>query len=143
MRADAGRAELRRRLVRFQVGDEIRKRARRKILARDQDARRFGCQPDRLEIRDRIVERFLVETLVEGVRAAVADEERIAVWRGLGDAGAAGHARRGADVLDHHRLPEEFAHAQRLDARADVDPAAGGERNDQRDRPRRPLLRAR
>src|SRR2546430_1531291 len=38
-------------------------------------------------------------------------------------------------------VPEQLAHALRLDARADIDAATGGKRNDERDRPRRPILR--
>ena len=75
------------------------------------------------------------------MRAGIADQERVAVGRRLGHTLAAGHAGGGADILHHDRLPEQFAHALRLDAGADVDAAAGGEGNDQRDRPRGPILR--
>src|SRR5262249_25018737 len=66
--ADAGRPELGGFLVRLEVGDELREVVRRQILARDQDARRFRHQPDRLKIGCSIIERLLVEALVEGVR---------------------------------------------------------------------------
>ena len=75
------------------------------------------------------------------MRAGIADQERVAVGGRLGDARAADHAGGGGDVLDHDRLPEQLAHALRLDARADIDAATGGKRNDERDRPRRPILR--
>ena len=54
---------------------------RRQILARDQDARRFRDQPDRREIGDGIVGRLLVQRLAEGLGAAIADQDRVAVGR--------------------------------------------------------------
>ena len=42
----------------------------------------------------------------------------------------AGHAGGAAHILDDDRLAEEFAHALRLNARADIDAAAGSERHD-------------
>ena len=112
------------------------------ILAGQQDARRLRNQADRLEIGHRIVERPLVERLAVGVGAGIADQHRVAVGRGLGDALAADGAGRGADIVDHDRLAEDLAHMLRLDARAHVDAATGGERNHERDRPGRPILRA-
>ena len=103
----------------------------------------FRNQADRLEIGDRVVERLLVERLAVGVGAGIADQQGVAVGRGLGDALAADGAGGGADIVDDDRLSEQFAHLQRLDARAHVDAAAGRERNHERDRPRRPVLRRR
>ena len=57
---------------------------------------------------DRIVGLLLVERLAVDVGAAVADQEGVAVGRGLGDAAAADGAGRGADVFDHDGLAERF-----------------------------------
>ena len=140
-RADARRAELHPGLVCLGVGDELPQAAHRQILARDEDARRLGGEADRREIAGRVIKRLLVERLVIGVGAGVADEEGIAVRRRLRDAHAARHAGGGADVLDHDRLSQELAHVLRLDARAGVDAASGRERHDERDGPCRPGLR--
>ena len=139
--ADAGRAELHLALVRLDVGDELLEIVHRQVLAGDQDAGRFRDQSDRLEIGRGIVERLLVEALVVGVGTGIADQERVAVRRRLGDALAAGHAGRRADVFHDDRLAEQFAHALCLDARADVDPAAGRKRHHQGHGPGGPILR--
>ena len=98
-------------------------------------------EADRREVRHRIVERPLVERLVDAVAAEIADHDLIAVRRRARDAERAGHAARAADVLDHHLLAEDFAHALRHGAAVAVDRAAGGIRHHQRERPRRPVLR--
>ncbi len=140
-RADAGGAELRGAHIGLQVGDEPLEVVGRQALARDQRTRRFRHQADRLEVGDRVVERLLIERLIVGLGAGIADENRVAVGRRLCDALAAGHAGRGSDVLHDDRLPQQLAHALGLDARVEVDAATGGEGHDERDRPCRPVLR--
>jgi hypothetical protein len=44
-------------------------------------------------------------------------------------------------VLDHHRLPPFLGQPVREQPRADIGTAAGSERQDELDRPRRPVLR--
>src|SRR5205085_7980579 len=56
---------------------------------------------------------------------------------------AADRAGGGADVLGHDGLTQQLAHALRLDAHAHIEPAAGRERHDQRDRPVGIVLRLR
>ncbi len=116
MRAGAhpGRAILHLALVRLRVGDEFLQIVDRQILADDQNPRRFRNQPDQLEIPGGVVGRLLVERLAVGVRAGVADQQRVSVRRRLGDAGAADRAGRGTDILHDDGLPEHFAKRHRL-----------------------------
>ncbi len=67
----------------------------------------------RREIGHHIVERMLVQRLVLRMGADAAENHRVAVGLGIGDALGAGHAAGAADVLDHHGLAEQFAHALR------------------------------
>ena len=84
-RTDAGRAELRLALIGPHIGYEFLQTSRRQILACNQNSRRFSRQTDRREIADGVVERRLIERLVIGMRAAIADQHRIAVRLRLGD----------------------------------------------------------
>ena len=139
--ADAGRAELHLAFVCLDIGDELLEIVHRQVLAGNQDAWRFRYQSDRLEIGRGIVEWLLVEALVEGVGAGVADQEGVAVGRRLGHTLAAGHAGRRADVLHDDRLTEKLAHALRLDTGAHVDAAAGRKWDHEGHRSGRPILR--
>ena len=65
------------------------------------------------------------------MRAAIADQHHVAVRLRLGDTQTAGHARRRSNVFDDDRLAKPFAHALRLNARADIDAAVGREWHDQ------------
>ena len=125
-RAGPGRAVLHLPLVGLGVSDKFRKRVDRKILARDQHPRRVGEQRDVLEIGDCVVERLLVERLVDGENGAAGEEHGVAVGRRLGDAARAGHAAGAGDVLDHHLLAEDFAQARRENAPQRIDRAARG-----------------
>ena len=69
-RAGTGGAVLHSRLIRFRVGHEFAERVDRKIRARDQYPRRIGEQRDMLEIGHRVVERLLVESLIDGENVA-------------------------------------------------------------------------
>ncbi len=140
--ADSGRAELHLALIGFDIGDELLEVRNRQVLAHDQDARRFGREPHRGEVGQRVIERLFVHRLAVGLGTAIADQEHVAVRRSVGDSRRAGHAGRPADILDHERLAEQLAHFLRLDAGADIDAAAGGKRHDERDRPSRPILGA-
>src|SRR6516165_8673193 len=78
-------------------------------LARDQHPRRVREQRDVLEVGHGVVERPLVEGLVDGEHGAAGEQHGVAVGRRLGDAGRAGHAAGAGDVLDHHLLAEDVA----------------------------------
>jgi hypothetical protein len=140
-RTAAARAVLHLRLVRLGMGGKLPQRLRRQVLARDQEKRHFRVQPDRREIGRRIVERILVERLARRMGPDVAEHELIAVGRGFRHAGGPGHPAGAADILHHHLLPQELAHAQREDASERIHRPAGGERHHHGDGPARPILR--
>ena len=142
-RAHAGRAVLHALLVRLRVGDELGERVGGEILARDQDARGIRHQADEREVGCRVVERIFVEDLVLREVGEAAEQERIAVGRGLHHAVRAGHAAGAADVLDDHLLAEHAAQAGGEDAPDRVDRAARRIGHHHGDRTRRPLLRRR
>ena len=93
-------------LVRLGVGDELLQVVRRQILARSPADRLLGDQPDRLEVHVRLVGEVGVERDRGGVRAHVAERERVAVGIGARGAGRAGGAAGAADVLDDELLAE-------------------------------------
>ena len=66
---------------------------------------------------------------------------RVAVRRGAGDGGRRQHAIGAGLVLDHDRLAEPRRKIVADEARGDVDAAAGGKRQDQRDGTGRIILR--
>src|SRR6185437_8599632 len=78
-----------------------------------------------------------VDRGVGDVRAPLAENERVAVGRGMRDAADADAAGRAGDVLDDERLAQRPAHMVAHDARQSVDRAAGRKGRDQGDRPRR------
>jgi hypothetical protein len=71
----------------------------------------------------------------------LSDHHRVAVGRRAEQAGDANRAAGAAHVLDDHGLTERRPHALGNDARDDVGDAAGCERHDHGDRPRRIALR--
>ena len=77
------------------------------------------------------------------MRAHAAREQGVAVRVRGGHPRAADRAARAANILDDHGLSEDFSHLLGHDARHDVTGAAGGERHDHCDGPRRIALRAR
>ena len=83
---------------------------------------------------------MLVERLVLRVGTDAAENHGVAVGLGIGDALGTGHATGATDVLDHHGLAEQFAHALRDDAPDRVLRSARGERNDHRYRTRREVF---
>ena len=89
---------------------------------------------------ERVVERRLVERLVLGVGADIAEHELIAVGRRLGDAVRAGHAARAADILHDDRLVKLRAQAFGDDPGDGVRRAAGRKGRDHGQRPVRPVL---
>src|SRR5262249_16754484 len=84
-RAGASRSHLHLGLVRARIGDEFAQVGGGQILARDQERRLIGDQDHRRKIGGKIVERILVERLVDRIGAA-AEHELIAVRRRLGPA---------------------------------------------------------
>ena len=88
-------------------------------------------------ICSKLVRRVVLEVGIErgggGLRAHVADRDRVAVGRGLGDAGHARGAAGAADVLDHQLLAQRARHVLADDAGDDVGRPARGERHDHGD----------
>ena len=70
------------------------------------------------------------------MRANAAEQERIAVGRGIGDAVHPDDAGRAGRILDQHLLAQNLAHACRNDPAHDVERASRGERHHHDDRPR-------
>ena len=142
-RADAGRAVVQLARIGLGIGDELLERVGRKFLAHDHDQRNFGDQRHRREIVQRIVQRLVAIELRIGVGGDGAEQRRVAVRRGLGDALAAQRPAAAADIFHHHALAEDRAHALGHDPGEHVDRAAGRGRHHHADRAARIVLRQR
>ena len=105
-RADPGMRHVYLRLVFLHVGGELAQRVRRKILSGDQHHRVFGNEPDRLEIRLRLVGKIGILHDRGGMRPHVAKNERVAVGRGARPACHAGGAAGADNILDDELLAE-------------------------------------
>ena len=121
--------------------DQLGDRFRRNGGVHQHDQRAGRDQADRREILARVVADIRIERRIDRVRAGAAEAERVAVGRGLRDLARRDRAARAALVLDHDLLAERLAHLLGDDARHHVVAAAGRIRDDQRDRPRRIVLR--
>jgi hypothetical protein len=120
---------------------KIGQRVYRQVFARNQDARGIREEGNRRKIVDRIIERLLIEIGNEPEHREPAQQEGIAVGRGLGGATCAGHAAGPAHIFDHHLLPQHLAQARRRDTANCVHGAACGIGDHHREGPRRPDLR--
>ena len=141
-RADARRADLIRLLRAFHQSDKLGDAVHRHILVHQQQRRRRGDQSERREILARIVADVLVEVRAGGQRRGIAEDNGIAVRSGMGDLARADRAAAaGIAALDHDLLAECGAHLVGDRARHDVVGAARRQRNDQRDRPVRIIVR--
>ena len=136
-RADAGMGEVELVGIRLHIGDELSDVLRRKILAGGDQQRLRDDDADRLEIGLGLVGEIGIERHRDRVRAHVAHLDGVAVRRGAHGAGRADGAAGADDVLDHDLLAERAGHVLAGDAGGDVGRAAGRERHDQGDRPRR------
>ncbi len=65
-----------------------------------------------LEVGHRVVERLLVDGLVDGEDGAAREHRGVAVGRRLGDPRGAGHAAGAADILDDDLLAQKLAQAR-------------------------------
>ena len=102
------------------------------------------AQPgDRLEISDRIVGELLEQVLVGGMRRVAGDEHGMPVGRSARHVRRRGLAAGARDVLDDDRPALRGIELLAQDARKRIGRAAGGERDDELDRPRRKILRRR
>jgi hypothetical protein len=99
-----------------------------------QDLRRAHRLGDRREVARRVEGQRGVEARVDRERVP-ADEDRVAVWRRLGDEGEGDVASGTGMVLDDHRLAERLVEVRAEDAGQHVDAAAGRHRHDEAERP--------
>jgi hypothetical protein len=117
----------------FAVRDQVAGRAHRQGWMRHQHAQERADRADRREILARVVAGVRIERGVDGKRARVGEQDRVAVGGALGDRAGRDRAAGAAAILDHHLLPERLAHALGDEARERIIAAAGRERHDQRD----------
>ena len=96
---------------------------------------------DRREVLHRVVRHLRVDADVDRERRDVAEQQRVAVGRRLGDGVGADHAARAGAVVDDDRLAERLGQRLLHDARIEIDRAARRERHDDADRLRRIRLR--
>ena len=140
--ADARRAVLDRLALRLGLLDQIGNRADRRLRIDHDDIRHGADKTDRCEILA-LVAGVLGEAERDRQRRIGAEQDRVAVRRALGDRARADGAAGAAAVVDHDRLLEGFAQLVGDRAGDDAGAAAGRERNDQRDRLCRIVLRTR
>ena len=123
--------------VRFDVGDEFLEILWRQILARQDQDRRAGEQPDRLEILLRMIGELGIKRHGSRMRSHMPCYQRIAVIGGLRRARGGGGAAGADDVLDDDGLTERLRHMAGDDARDDIGRTACRERHDHGDAARR------
>jgi hypothetical protein len=105
--------------------------------------RNVGDERHGREILGRIVGKVPIDRDVGRQRRAPGHHQRIAVGRGARSRGGPGDKARARPVLDDDRLTQALSQPPREDPADDVVRAARGGHRDQRDRPRRILLRLR
>ena len=109
----------------------------RRVGAHHQHLAALAEAGDRNEILHRVVGQLPVEMLVGGMRGVGRDQHRVAVGRSAGHGLRAEHAAGAGLVVDHHRLLGLLGDRRAERARQLVGGAAGGERHDEGQRPRR------
>ena len=139
----SARAVLHRCLVGLRIGDEFAQTFGGQILASEQDQRCLRDEHDRREICRSIVQWGLIERLICGMGAEIAEHELIAVRRRFRHARGAGHSARAADIFDNDLLAQDLGKAWGEDTSDGVRRTARGEWNDHGHWPSRPILRER
>ena len=137
--ASPGRTELHGRMVLLRIGDELLQVRNRQILARDQHHRLLGNQHDGSKIGHKVVERILVERLIDGIGSA-AEHELIAVRRRLRHPGRPHHSAGAADVLDHNLLAQDLGEARGKDPPEHIRAPTGRKADDHAHGTGRPAL---
>ena len=102
----------------------------------DQHRRKARDQRDRREVLEPVIRQVLADHGAHHAGDGVI-EQRVAVGRGAHDRVDADGAAGAALVLHHHLLAEHVGELLRGHARGEIDAAAGRQRNDELDRPRR------
>jgi hypothetical protein len=124
------------------IGHQFRHRLGRNGRVRGQRQGDRTDFPDRLETADGIVGHRFQQALVGAMGGVGGDQDRVPVRLGAGDVLRRDHAAGPAEILDHDRLSERFAHMLAEDAGDRVGRAAGGERHDEFDVAAREILRS-
>ena len=141
-RADARRADLIRLLGALHLGDQFADAVHRQILVHQQERRRRGDQADRGKILARIVADILVEVRAGRQGRGIAEDDGVAVGRSVSDLARADcAAAAGIAAFDDDLLAERDTHLVGHRTRHDVVGPAWRQRNDQRDRPVRIVVR--
>ena len=109
--------------------DQLAQVLRRHRRVGDHEDTRVAKFGDRREIAQHIETRLCVDVRVDDDGAVIAEQQRVAVRRALGDQFRADVAGRARPVFDDHRLAETRAELVGDRARAVVGNAARGERN--------------
>jgi hypothetical protein len=130
--------------ISFQIIDKFADGFGRHFRIDDQHIRLIGDHRNRKNILLTVVtELLLVDMRQDEQRAGRHHRQRVAVRLGIRHRRNADAATGAALVLDHELLAEPRRQAFGKDPRRRIDIAAGRERHDDGDRPRRPLLRHR
>ena len=124
----------------FGVGDELGHGFSRKGRSDHHDVGAAGDSPNRDGVADEIEFEIAVERRVTGVRKT-SEQQRVAIGRRTHDHLGGNVRARARPVLDDERLTKPLRKPLADHTPDDVVPAAGGEADDQRDRPRRIGLR--
>src|SRR5882762_9913165 len=135
-RARAGRAVLHLCAVPLQERSELRNGAGGKVFAHLKHHRLFGKQRDWREVIDGVVAPLLVDCLIVRMRARGAEQDRIAVRRGIYDTVHTDDAAGACGVLDHYLLAKNFTHAHSNNTAHYIERASRCKRHHQGDRPR-------
>src|SRR5712691_9007506 len=108
-----------------------------------QGVRRRSDPADRREVLARIVADIAIEARPDRQRAGISQQDGGAVGRAFRHRASSDRAAGAAAVVDDDRLAERLAHLVRDDPPDDGGAAAGRERDNERDRPVRIVLRGR
>ncbi|MNK86304.1 hypothetical protein D3C87_1062120 [compost metagenome] len=114
--------------------DQVRHVGHGHVLVDDEHIADGRGVDDRQQIAAGLVARIGVEKLIDGQDARGAEQQRLAIGRGLGHHGGADIAARARAVLDDDRLLERNRQALGQQASDHVGRSAGREGHDQRDR---------
>ena len=139
--AGAGRAEIDLAGIGFCIGNQLGHGLCRKRRIDHQRVRSVADQADRRKILARIVADILVERRPDRERAGIAEQQRVAVRIALRHGLGADRAAGAGPIVDHNFFTEQFAHLVGDAAAHDRGAATRRERNHQRDRPVRKILR--
>ena len=106
--ADTGRREIKLAGLRLRQRDQFPYGFHRDRRMHHEQERSAADQTDGIETLDRIVRHLSVKRGIDRQHAEVAQQQRVAVGRGLGDVSGTDIAARAAAIFDHDFLPPGF-----------------------------------